>query len=73
MDFDGSFKKGDVVYILDYPFGHPLNVKGIVVGTLHNDHYNVKITNGIRTGDIAKYKYWNLILEEEVLDTNNEK
>ena len=66
MDFDDSFKKGDIVYILDYPFGHPLNVKGIVVGILRDDFYNIKITHGLRSGDIAKYKYWNLILEEEV-------
>lgn len=68
MDSSNLFKKGDIVYILDYPFGHPLNVKGVIVGTLCNDYYNVQLSSGLRSGDIAKYKYWNLILEEEVLD-----
>ena len=64
MDFD-SFRKGDVVCILDYPFGKSLNIKGVIVGKLHGDYYNVKLSNGLRKGDIAKYKYWNLILDEE--------
>jgi len=72
MSFLGDdFKRGDVVYVLDYPFGHPLNVKGEIVGILKNDFYNVKITQGIRAGDITRYKYWNLILEKEVLDSRD--
>ena len=72
MDSSDYFKKGDVVYVLDYPFGRPLNVRGVIVGKLQNDHYNVKITNGLRNGDIAKYKYWNLVLEKEIVDLDNE-
>ena len=72
MSFLGDdFKRGDVVYVLDYPFGHPLNVKGEIVGILNSDFYNVKITQGLRAGDIAKYKYWSLILEKEVLDNRD--
>ena len=73
MDSSDYFKKGDVVYILDYPFGRPLNVKGVIVGKLYNDHYNVKITHGLRTGDIARYKYWNLVSEKEIIDFDVEK
>ena len=64
-----DFKRGDIVYIRDYPFGKPLNVRGKVVGILKDDNYNVLIEEGINEGKIIKYKYWKLYFldrEEEI-------
>lgn len=55
-----ELKKGDEVWILDFPFGKPLNIKGIIVGKVGEDNYNVLIGNGLMEGDIKKYKYWKL-------------
>tara|TARA_B000000609_G_C23832458_1_gene168684 strand:+ start:238 stop:441 length:204 start_codon:yes stop_codon:yes gene_type:complete len=65
-----DLKKGDEVWILDYPFGKPLDIKGVVVGMVGNEHYSVLIKNGLMEGDIKKYKYWSLFLvdgEEEIV------
>ena len=55
-----DFKKGDEVWVLDFPFGRPLNVRGKIVGEPEKDHYNVLIQTGLLEGDIVKYKYWKL-------------
>ena len=55
-----DFKKGDEVWILDFSFGRPLNIKGTIVGKVGREHYNVKIQTGILEGDVIKYKYWKL-------------
>ena len=54
------FKKGEKVFVRDYPFGRPLNVTGEVVGKVDQDSYNVLIKSGILEGDIVKYRYWKL-------------
>jgi len=55
-----EFQKGDEVWILDFPFGRPLNVKGIVIGKSGDEHYNVLIQTGMLEGNVVKYKYWKL-------------
>ena len=55
-----DLKKDDEVWILDFPFGKPLNIKGTIVGKVGKDHYNVLIDNGLMEGSIVKYKYWKL-------------
>ena len=50
-----DFNKGDYVRIRDYPFGHVLNLSGVVVGVLANDYYNVLMKSGISEGKIIKY------------------
>lgn len=57
-----DLKKGDKVWILDFPFGKPLNIKGTIIGRVGEEHYNVLIENGFAEGDIVKYKYWSLFL-----------
>lgn len=57
-----DLKKDDEVWILDFPFGKPLNIRGTIVGKVGDDHYNVLIDNGFMEGDIVKYKYWKLFL-----------
>jgi len=56
-----DFKKGDKVFIRDFPFGKPLNVHGEIVGVLKGDFYNVRMTTGLSEGKILKYKYWKLL------------
>jgi len=58
---EDNFKRGDEVFVLDYPFGRPLNVSGKIVGILKNDFYNVLIEIGCSEGKIVKYKYWDLL------------
>ena len=55
-----EFQKGDEVWILDFPFGRPLNVKGVVIGKSGDEHYNVLIQTGMLEGNVVKYKYWKL-------------
>jgi hypothetical protein len=55
-----ELEKGSTVWILDFPFGRPLNVKGVIVGKSGDEHYNVLIQTGMLEGDIVKYKYWKL-------------
>ena len=65
-----DIKKGDKVYIRDYPLGRPLNIEGEILGKVGRDSYNVLIKNGLLEGDIITYKYWKLYfvdMEEEVL------
>ena len=58
-----DFRKGDKVFIRDYPFGKPLRLYGTVVGILSDEYYNVKLESGLCTGDIKRYKYWKLCSE----------
>lgn len=68
-----AFERGDKVFILDYPFGRPLNMCGRIVGKIGEDFFNVLIENGFREGQIVKYKYWNLILESDLLREEESK
>ena len=47
-----DFKRGDIVSVLDYLFGRPINVYGKVVGVLKNDFYNILIQSGLYEGQI---------------------
>lgn len=61
----GDFKRGEKVWVRDYPFGRPLNISGTVVGVLANDYYNVLMETGLCEGQIKKFKFWKLLLDEE--------
>ena len=60
-----DFKRGDIVNVLDYPFGRPINVYGKVVGVLKNDFYNIFIQSGLYEGQIKKFKYWRLSMKSD--------
>ena len=62
------FKKGDEVYVLDYPFGKPINCRGVIVGVLGDEHYNVLMKSGFHEGQIMRHKYWKLLLTSEEED-----
>ena len=51
----GEYRKGDRVFIRDYPFGNPTNVSGIIVGILKSDVYNVKLESGYNEGRILPF------------------
>ncbi len=59
-----DYRKGDRVFITDYPLGRPLNIEGVVVGVLERGYYNVRLENGLNEGKILKFKYWSLVLNE---------
>jgi hypothetical protein len=61
-----DFKKGDKVGVLDFPFGKPLNIQGIIVGRVGKNYYNVRLESGLLEGDIVKYKYWKLFPVDKV-------
>ena len=61
-----EFKKGEKVFIRDYPLGSPTNVMGIVVGFIGEDWFNIKIENGWNEGKIIPYKYWKLLKISEI-------
>jgi hypothetical protein len=51
-----DYVKGDVVVILDRPLGHPSKIRGVVIGFSSEDTYNILILNGMRKGDVKKFK-----------------
>jgi len=65
-----GFKRGDKVFIRDYPFGNPTNVSGIVVGILKKDFYNVKLESGLNEGKIVPFKYWKLLKLAEISENS---
>jgi len=61
-----AYKRGEKVFIRDYPLGNPTNVHGTVVGILENDYYNIRIESGWNEGKIISFKYWKLISFQEI-------
>lgn len=59
-----NFVRGQIVHILDRPFGHPTKSLGRVVGILSGESYNVFITTGLNEGSIKKFKYYHLRKKE---------
>lgn len=66
----GEYRKGDRVFIRDYPFGNPTNVSGIIVGILKSDVYNVKLESGYNEGRILPFKYWKLLTISEISENS---
>jgi signal peptidase I len=61
-----GFKRGDRVFVRDYPFGNPTNVSGVIVGILKKDIYNVRLESGLNEGNIISVKYWKLLKLSEI-------
>ena len=66
-----EFEIGEEVYLRDFPMGRPLNVYGKVVGYVNPDYYNVMLKSGLNSGQIKKFKSWNLIREKDVRRMEN--
>ena len=64
-----GFKRGDIVWLRDRPFGSKTGIFGRVVGLLSQDCYNILLQNGLNEGTIIKYKWYKLLIKERsVLD-----
>ena len=61
---DSGFEKGDIVVVLDRPLGHPSKIKGVVVGILNENNFNILLTNGLLKGKINKVKFFEIKKEE---------
>ena len=62
-----GFKRGDIVWIRDRPFGSRTGIFGRVVGVLDKDWYNILLQNGLNEGIIYKYKSYKLLIKEKVV------
>jgi len=60
-----DFKRGDVVWLRDRPFGSKTSIFGQIVGVLGKDSYNILLQNGLNEGTIIKYKWYKLLLKEK--------
>ena len=59
-----EFEKGDRVVLLDRPMGHPSKIRGVIVGLLKNNNFNILLTNGYSKGKIKKVKFFEIVKEE---------
>jgi hypothetical protein len=55
-----NFEKGDLVILLDRSFGHPTKIRGIIVGLLSEDTFNVLLSNGYGKGKIKKVRSFDI-------------
>ena len=60
-----DFEKGDRVVLLDRPLGHPSKIKGVIVGILNENNFNILLTNGLSKGKIKRVKFLEIIKEEQ--------
>tara|TARA_Y100000310_G_scaffold36616_1_gene34477 strand:+ start:3034 stop:3243 length:210 start_codon:yes stop_codon:yes gene_type:complete len=59
-----DFKRGDIVWLRDYPFGSQTSIYGRIVGVLERDYYNILLQNGLNEGTIRRYKWYKLLIKE---------
>ena len=59
-----DFEKGDIVILLDRSFGHPTKIRGVIVGLLSKDTFNILLSNGYGKGNIKKVKSFDIIKGE---------
>tara|TARA_B100000212_G_C27173904_1_gene447300 strand:- start:441 stop:629 length:189 start_codon:yes stop_codon:yes gene_type:complete len=59
-----DFERGDRVILLDRPMGHPSKIRGVIVGTVGENFYNILLTNGLSKGKIKRVKFFEIIKED---------
>jgi len=59
-----DYEKGDRVILLDRPLGHPSKIKGVIVGILNDNNFNILLTNGLSKGKIRRVKFFQITKEE---------
>ena len=59
-----EYEKGDRVIILDRPLGHPTKIKGVIVGILNENNFNILLTNGFSKGKIKRVKFFEITKED---------
>ena len=59
-----EYEKGDRVIVLDRPLGHPTKIKGVIVGVLSQNNFNILLTNGLSKGKIKRVKFFEITKED---------
>lgn len=65
-----DFEKGDIVILLDRPMGHLSKIKGVIIGTINENLFNVLLTNGFAKGKIKRLTTFDMRREKDC-DTQN--
>ena len=63
------FVKGDIVILLDRPLGHPTKIKGVIVGHIGSENYNILLTNGFGKGNIKRVSSLEIKKDDNEEDT----
>tara|TARA_B100000085_G_C18292809_1_gene410912 strand:- start:349 stop:537 length:189 start_codon:yes stop_codon:yes gene_type:complete len=61
---EDNYEKGDRVILLDRPLGHPSKIKGVIVGILSENRFNILLTNGLSKGKIKRVKFFQIRKED---------
>ncbi len=61
---EDNFEKGDRVVLLDRPLGHPSKIKGVIIGILNENNFNILLTNGFSKGKIKRVKFFEITKED---------
>ena len=61
---EDNFEKGDRVVLLDRPLGHPSKIKGVIIGILNENNFNILLTNGLSKGKIKRVKFFEITKED---------
>lgn len=59
-----DFEKGDVVILLDRPMGHVSKIRGVIVGRVNENLFNVLLTNGFSKGNIKRVRTFEMRKEQ---------
>lgn len=59
-----NYEKGDRVILLDRPLGHRSKIRGVIVGVLNEDNFNILLTNGLSKGKIKRVKFFQITKED---------
>tara|TARA_B100000427_G_scaffold323928_1_gene328156 strand:+ start:2669 stop:2887 length:219 start_codon:yes stop_codon:yes gene_type:complete len=70
---DDSFVKGDRVILLDRPLGHPSKIRGVIVGIIKEDLFNILLTNGLSKGKIKRVRPFEIRKENENVLSENKR
>ena len=68
-----DFERGDRVILLDRPMGHPSKIRGVIVGIVGEDSYNILLTNGLSKGKIKRVKSIEIRKEGECVFKEDKK
>ena len=68
-----DFERGDRVILLDRPMGHPSKIRGVIVGVVGENSFNILLTNGLSKGKIKRVKSFELRKENDCVFKKNTK
>lgn len=68
-----DIEKGDLVVLLDRPLGHVSKIKGVVIGIVDENIYNILLTNGYGKGNIKRLRTFEFEKESEYVEVQTRK